>query len=87
MFLEVKSGQWAPLNTYADDAEVIGRRWDSLKVDGGITYKSLNAILIDAGRPDLTVAADDAAAMLMAFAARGIKFVDLDKIIELLDRL
>jgi hypothetical protein len=48
-------------STYADDAEVIGWRWDSLKVDGGITYKSLNAILIDAGRPDLTVAVDDAA--------------------------
>jgi putative ATP-dependent endonuclease of OLD family len=28
-----------------------------------------------------------AAAMLTAFAARGIKFVDLDKIIEMVDRL
>jgi hypothetical protein len=42
---------------YADDAEIIGRRWDSLHADkgDGVTVATLNEALREAGRPDLSL--------------------------------
>jgi len=48
---------------YASDAEIIGRRWDSLHAErgDGYTYKTLNAALAEAGQSNLIVAsAEDA---------------------------
>ena len=41
---------------------MIGRKWDGFHADhdSGVTYKTLNKILADAGAADATVAADDA---------------------------
>lgn len=45
---------------YQHDADIIGRRWDSLhtKKPGGITYRTLNYVLADHGAADLQVAPD-----------------------------
>ena len=49
---------------FADQADAIGRRWDSLhreKTDG-VTYRTLNKLLYDAGKPNLQIpgkASDD----------------------------
>lgn len=46
---------------YSADAEIIGRRWDSLhreKPDGVISYRTLNKILADKGKANLTIATD-----------------------------
>src|SRR5581483_5529145 len=45
---------------YANDADVIGRRWDSLHTDkpGGITYRTLNKILADHGAASAQAPAD-----------------------------
>jgi Primase C terminal 2 (PriCT-2) len=42
---------------YADDAEIIDNRWDSLneKMTDGISYRTLNYILCKHGRSDLQV--------------------------------
>jgi hypothetical protein len=49
---------------YSNDADIIGRRWDSLhrKKAGGITFKTLNKFLSDAGESDRQIpdkASDD----------------------------
>jgi len=45
---------------YAADAEIIGRRWDSLHAEknDGITYRTLNKILADAGAANAQTAGD-----------------------------
>lgn len=46
-------------NKFRDDAEIIRNRWDSLKPDGGVTYKTLIYQLNKAGRNDLVRAPVD----------------------------
>jgi hypothetical protein len=55
---------------YADDGEVIGRRWDSLSTEGTdpkVTYKTLNLRLAEVGANNYTVSPDDDARDDFAF--------------------
>ncbi len=47
---------------YAEDAELIGKRWDSLHTErnDGVTYRTLNKILADAGAANAQAAPADA---------------------------
>jgi hypothetical protein len=56
--------EWVEWSTsdpeYADQAEIIGRRWDSLHAakPGGITFRTFNAILAEHGAANLQAAPD-----------------------------
>lgn len=55
--------EWSTLDpNYSDDAEIIGRRWDSLHTDRdqAVTFKTLNKFLADAGKAEYQVAPNDA---------------------------